>query len=83
MLATLAVENYRSLRSLVVPLGRLNVIKGVNGWEIDKGILARGAIIALLDPTLISLGSGRWTFQVLLAIGVSMICMAPLRRRKR
>ncbi|MBA4150713.1 MAG: AAA family ATPase [Verrucomicrobia bacterium] len=31
MLTTLAVENYRSLRNLVVPLGRLNVIKGVNG----------------------------------------------------
>ena len=31
MLQTLAVENYRSLRSLVVRLGRLNVIKGVNG----------------------------------------------------
>lgn len=31
MLRTLAVENYRSLRSIVVPLGRLNVIKGVNG----------------------------------------------------
>src|SRR5689334_24357806 len=38
------------------------VAKGVNGWEIDKGILIRGAIIALLDPTVISLGSGRWTF---------------------
>jgi len=56
------------------------VLKGMNAWKIDKGILLRGAIIALLDPTLISLGSGRWTFQVLLAIGVSMICMAPLRR---
>jgi uncharacterized membrane protein len=56
------------------------VIKGVNAWEIDKGILIRGAIIALLDPTIISLGSGRWTFQVLFAIGLSMICMAPLRR---
>jgi uncharacterized membrane protein len=56
------------------------VSKGVAAWEIDKGILLRGAIIAILDPTLISLGSGRWTFQVLLAIGVSMICMAPLRR---
>ncbi len=54
--------------------------QGVNGWEIDKGILVRGAIIALLDPTIISLGSGRWTFQVLLAIGLSMMCMAPLRR---
>jgi uncharacterized membrane protein len=56
------------------------VAKGVNAWEIDKNILTRGALIALLDPTLVSLGSGRWTFQVLLAIGLSMICMAPLRR---
>jgi len=56
------------------------VARRVNGWEIDKGILTRGAIIALLDPTVISLGSGRWTFQVLLAIGLSMICMVPLRR---
>ncbi len=56
------------------------VAKGANAWEIDKGILTRGAIIALLDPTLVSLGSGRWTFQVLLAIGLAMMCMAPLRR---
>ncbi len=56
------------------------VVKGVNPWLIDKSILTRGAIIALLDPTLVSLGSGRWTFQVLLAIGLAMICMAPLRR---
>lgn len=56
------------------------VIKGVNAWQIDKDMLVRGSIIALLDPTLISLGSGRWTFQVLLAIGLSMICMVPLRR---
>jgi uncharacterized membrane protein len=56
------------------------VMRGVNGWEIDKGILIRGIIIALLDPTLISLGSGRLTFQVLFAIGISMVCMAPLRR---
>jgi uncharacterized membrane protein len=53
---------------------------GGGGWEIDKNILKRGAIIALLDPTVISLGSGRWTFQVLFAIGVAMMCMAPLRR---
>ena len=45
------------------------VAKGANAWEIDKEILTRGAIIALLDPTIVSLGSGRWTFQVLLAIG--------------
>src|SRR5438045_2861327 len=31
MLQTLAVENYRSLRSIVVPLGKLNVIQGANG----------------------------------------------------
>ncbi|WP_240732394.1 MULTISPECIES: AAA family ATPase [Dyella] len=31
MLNTLAVANYRSIRSLVVPLGRLNLVKGVNG----------------------------------------------------
>ncbi len=31
MIATLAVENYRSLRSLVVELGRLTVVTGANG----------------------------------------------------
>jgi uncharacterized membrane protein len=56
------------------------VAKRANPWEIDKQILTRGAIIALLDPTIVSLGSGRWTFQVLLAIGLSMMCMAVLRR---
>ena len=56
------------------------VVKGVNGWEIDKSILSRGLIIALFDLTLISFGSGRWTFGVLMAIGVSMMCMALLRR---
>src|SRR5882724_5068857 len=30
-LQTLAVANYRSIRSLVVPLGRLNLITGANG----------------------------------------------------
>lgn len=56
------------------------VAKGSNSWEIDRSILTRGAIIALFDLTLISLGSGRWTFGVLMAIGVSMMCMALLRR---
>jgi uncharacterized membrane protein len=54
--------------------------RGVNAWVIDRNILTRGAIIALMDPTIVSLGSGRWTFQVLLAIGIGMMCMAPLRR---
>jgi predicted ATPase len=31
MLTTLVVANYRSLRSLIVPLGRLNLITGPNG----------------------------------------------------
>ncbi|MEB0077777.1 AAA family ATPase [Pseudomonas sp. CCI3.2] len=31
MLKTLAVANYRSINSLVMPLGRLNVITGPNG----------------------------------------------------
>jgi uncharacterized membrane protein len=53
---------------------------GTDSWKIDKDILIRGGFIALLDPTIISLGSGRWTFQVLLAIGLSMMCMAGLRR---
>src|SRR5574338_810873 len=56
------------------------VRRGVPAWEIDRFILVRGAIIALLDPTVVSLGSGRLTLQVLFAIGVSMMCMALLRR---
>jgi uncharacterized membrane protein len=56
------------------------VMKGVNAWSIDKNILTRGAIIALMDPTLISFGSGWWTFSVLTAIGLSMMCMTFLRR---
>src|SRR5690349_15645874 len=54
------------------------VSRGEDAWQIDKSILVRGAIIALLDPTIVSLGSGRVTLQVLLAIGLSMMCMAPL-----
>ncbi len=30
MLQTLAIENYRSLRSIVLPLGQLNIVKGLN-----------------------------------------------------
>jgi uncharacterized membrane protein len=56
------------------------VLRGANAREIDKSMLTRGAIIALMDPTLISFGSGWWTFSVLTAIGMAMICMVPLRR---
>ena len=31
MLHTLSVENYRSLRSIIVPLGKLNIVQGPNG----------------------------------------------------
>ena len=31
MLTTIAISNYRSLRNLIVPLGKLNVITGANG----------------------------------------------------
>jgi uncharacterized membrane protein len=64
--------------SLAISVER-RVMKGVNAWDIDKSILIRGAIIALFDLTLISFGSGRWTFGVLMAIGVSMMCVALLR----
>ena len=54
--------------------------KGMSAKQIDRGILTRGLFIAILDPTLVSLFSWRMTFQVLYAIGVSMMCMAFLRR---
>jgi uncharacterized membrane protein len=54
--------------------------RGMPAAAIDRFIITRGAVIALLDLTLISLGSGRLNFGVLFAIGVSMIAMAALRR---
>ena len=54
--------------------------RGMPAAEIDRFIVIRGAIIALLDLTVVSLGSGRLNFGVLFAIGMSMICMAALRR---
>src|SRR6202007_3349618 len=54
--------------------------KGVKASENDRTIITRGAIIALFDLTIISLGSGYLNLGVLLAIGLSMICMAFLRR---
>ncbi|HET7536684.1 MAG TPA: heparan-alpha-glucosaminide N-acetyltransferase domain-containing protein [Candidatus Didemnitutus sp.] len=56
------------------------VAKGVPAWDIDRNILIRGAIIAAIDPTLISLGVGHLAFGVLFAIGISMMAMAGLRR---
>lgn len=56
------------------------VAKGQDGWGIDKRILIRGFFILLLDPTIVSLFSWRLTFQVLYAIGLSMMLMTLLRR---
>lgn len=56
------------------------VSKGFDSKVIDKDILLRGAFIAILDPTLISIFGGRFTFQVLYAIGIAMMCMAFFRR---
>jgi uncharacterized membrane protein len=56
------------------------VATGMDAWEIDKNILIRGLIIALLDPTIVSLGLGHVSLSVLTAIGVSMMAMTVLRR---
>lgn len=56
------------------------VAKGLNAREIDRSLIQRGFIIAMLDPTLISLLKGELTFQVLFAIGMGMILMAFIRK---
>jgi len=56
------------------------VAKGVNPVQIDDSLIARGAIIGLLDLTVVSLGSGKLNLGVLLAIGTSMILLSILRR---
>ena len=55
---------------------------GESNTSIDRYLLTRGLLIALLDPILISRfwGYGSIMFQVLYAIGVSLILMIPLRR---
>ena len=70
---------YLAGTALALSIGR-RVARGANAWEIDKNILIRGAIIALLDPTFISFGVGKLSLSVLYAIGVSMMCMTVLRR---
>ena len=56
MLQTLAIENYRSLRDLALPLGRLNLVTGANGSgksNLYRALqllarTARGGLIAAL-----------------------------------
>jgi uncharacterized membrane protein len=54
--------------------------KGASAWDVDKNILKRGLIIALLDMTVISFGVGHLSLSVLFAIGTSIMAMAALRR---
>jgi uncharacterized membrane protein len=56
------------------------IAKGASAWSIDKKNLLRGLFILLLDPTVVSFFSWRLTFQVLYAIGLSMMLMTWLRR---
>src|SRR5215831_4592913 len=56
------------------------VAKGASAASIDDSLIARGAIVGLLDLTVVSLGSGKLNLGVLLAIGTSMILLAGLRR---
>ena len=55
---------------------------GDSNISIDRFLLTRGLLIALLDPILISRfwGYGSIVLQVLYAIGLSLILMIPLRR---
>lgn len=55
---------------------------GVPARAIDRDLLIRGAVIAVLDVVFINLFwvPGKLLLQVLYAIGVSMILMIPLRR---
>jgi uncharacterized membrane protein len=58
---------------------------GESNASIDRYLLTRGLLIALLDPILISRFwgyGGSTAFQVLYAIGLSLILMIPLRRVK-
>jgi len=61
--------------------GRLR--RGQAGFRIDRQFLLRGLFILALDPLWMSLAFFGWQraiLQVLYAIGLSMICMAGLRR---
>ena len=65
--------------ALALSIGR-RLARGSSERDIDRELLTRGAIIAMLDPTVISLGLGHLSLSVLFAIGVSMMCMTVVRR---
>ncbi len=54
--------------------------QGINHEIIDRELLLRGAFIALLDIVLFSWVGGKPIFQVLYAIGISMMLMVYLQR---
>jgi uncharacterized membrane protein len=56
------------------------IARGMDPRVIDRDIVVRGLIIALVDPTLISFGVRIWTFQVMYAIGIAMMLMPIFRR---
>lgn len=55
---------------------------GESAASLDRHIVARGLIIAAIDPLWMSLvfTPGKVLFQVMYAIGTSLVCMAALRR---
>ncbi|MFQ5506531.1 MAG: DUF1624 domain-containing protein [Planctomycetota bacterium] len=67
--------------SLALSIGRRKA-EGESDRSLDRHLLLRGCLIALLDPLVMTwcFGGERIIFQVLFAIGVSMILMVPLRR---
>ncbi|PSJ16822.1 DUF1624 domain-containing protein [Nitrosomonas supralitoralis] len=54
--------------------------QGISNAIIDRELLLRGAFIAMIDLCIISLVSGKPIFQVLYAIGISMMLMVYLQR---
>lgn len=54
--------------------------QGISNAVIDRELLLRGAFIAMIDLCIFSLVSGKPIFQVLYAIGISMMLMVYLRR---
>lgn len=71
--------------SLALSVSR-RVARGESAGGIDRFLITRGLVILLADPLWMSpvfLGPGRVLFQVLYAIGGSMLCMALLRRLPR
>lgn len=78
MLSTLAVANYRSIRQMVLPLRRLNVVTGPNGAgksNLYKALrllsdTARGGVISTLAREG-GLESTLWVAAVTVTLGVA------------